>query len=482
MASSRRFSPALTLVALLTACGAPEDPPQPVCSGPEPALLPDVLLVTFDTLRADHCSSYGYPRRTTPTLDRVGRRGVLFEAAYAVAPTTGPSHATLFTSLYPDEHQVLSNRWELQGELLTLAEMLSAAGYRTGGFASSFMVAASAGMAQGFDTFDDDFDTGETVTRGRKFVQGERIEGDFDRRAADTAERALEWLAKQPGDQPVFLWLHSYQPHMPCRPSTQALRAVLGEEFDTLWRPGRPEPTEERRRQWKIARYDAEARYADDQVGRVLEALETRARGAGLLSVITSDHGEGLEDHGWPGHGIHLFEEAVRVPLVMSWPDRIPAARRVDAAVGLIDVVPTLLALLDIECPRAELRGQDLSLAWGSGGFAERPVFLQRRFFDPDEDKFDNKDVVVKGPKIAVRDGKWKLVLAPEEGPTQLFDLLADPGELRDVAAEHPEVLQRLEGQLRDWKGRQRPRVSATGELDDEDRAGLHELGYTYAE
>jgi arylsulfatase A-like enzyme len=476
----------LALTQTLTACGdAPTAPPEPAparledCTAPAPAELPDVLLVTFDTLRADHCGSYGYARPTTPTLDEVGDEGVLFETVYAVTPTTGPSHATLFTSLYPDEHHVLSNRWKLQGELVTLAEVLGAAGYRTGGFVSSYMVKADAGMAQGFDAFDDRFASGESSAVRREAVQGEEVRGQFDRRAADTADRALEWLAGEPADRPLFLWLHSYQPHNPYRPPPEAMRAVLGAELGPMWRPGRPGGTEEDRVRWRIARYDAETRYADDQVGRVLAALRARARDPGLLAVITSDHGEGLEDHGWPGHGIHLYEEAVRVPLTLSWPGRLPAGARVAAPVGLIDVMPTVLELLGVDCPDLELRGASLVGAWGeTGPEGTRPVFLQRRAYARNETKFEGKPVVVKGAKLAVRDGPWKLVLAPEEGGPQLYDLSRDPAERENLAEQRPEVARRLEEVLRRWKADQRPRVPPPPALEEEDREGLEELGY----
>ncbi len=482
---SRRLLPG-ALVLTLAACGgssASAPLGEADCTAPEPARLPDVLLVTFDTLRADHCSSYGYARPTTPTLDRVGAAGVLFETAYAVTPTTGPSHATLFTSLYPDEHGVLSNRWELQGEVVTLAEMLRSVGYRTGGFASSGMVSAEVGMAQGFDAFDDEFVPEQASSTRREFVQDEPVHGDFDRRAEYTAERALEWLGAQPADEPVFLWLHSYQPHNPYKPSKEALQAVLGDEFDGLFGPGRPaEPAEDDQRSRKIARYDAETYYADQQVARVLAALEARAREPGLLSIVTSDHGEGLDDHDWGGHGIYLFEEAVHVPLVLAWPGRIPAGRRVDAAVGLIDVLPTMLGLLEVDCEGADLRGADLAPAWTGVRFeGTGPIFLQRRFYSHREDKFNGKAVTVKGSKHAVRAGGWKLVVQPEEGPPQLFDLDADPAELQDVAERHPEVVEELEALLEEWKAGQWLRVpELPSDLDEEDLEALNGLGYVY--
>ncbi|MEE8171203.1 MAG: sulfatase, partial [Phycisphaerae bacterium] len=181
---------------------------------PDPATLPNIVLVTLDTVRADHCSCYGYGRDTTPRMDAVARQGVLFEKAYAVMPTTGPSHATLFTSLYPDQHGVRRNAQTLANGVTTLAEILRANGYETAAFVSSFALERRFGMAQGFETYDDDFRGADCSVRALGAGEWEMLPRgeEFDRRAKETTARAVKWVEKRSGRSPFFLWVHYFDP------------------------------------------------------------------------------------------------------------------------------------------------------------------------------------------------------------------------------------------------------------------------------
>jgi arylsulfatase A-like enzyme len=276
--------------------------------------------VTFDTTRVDHTSPAGYGRDTTPTLAALAREGAWFELAYAPTATTGPSHATLFTGLSPLRHGVLENGAPLGASLETLAERLAAEGWRTGAFVSSFVVSRRFAFDQGFAAFDDLFEQ-ETSTYGEESWEGHGIEGAFDRRADATTERALRWLEANARAGPLFAWVHYFDPHAPyVPPASVAGRFEPAAGADALARD--------------VSRYDEEIAFADAQLARLLHALERLGLASNTLVVVTADHGEGLLDHGHMEHGVHVYEEQVRVPLVVRWPGRI-APRRIEGPVEL---------------------------------------------------------------------------------------------------------------------------------------------------
>jgi choline-sulfatase len=185
------------------------------CGGDETRERPNLLLVTIDTLRADHCSGYGYAWPTTPQLDELTRDGVRFAAAYAPTPVTGPSHATLFTSLHPHHHGVLSNGATLPPEAFTLAEILDEAGYDTAAIVSAYPLKAKFGLAQGFRSYEDDFPAADASLPQPRW-EGQPLDEAYDRRAGATSDRALAWLAKRaPSGRPFFLWIHYFDPHSP---------------------------------------------------------------------------------------------------------------------------------------------------------------------------------------------------------------------------------------------------------------------------
>jgi len=406
----------------------------------------NLVLVTVDTLRADHTTPYGYDRETTPVLARLAREGVRVEQAYAPMATTGPSHAALLTSRYPVSLGYLRNGQRLDEAHLTLAERLHAAGYRTSAAVSSFVLDKGLGFAQGFGTYDCP---------------------SFDRRADETTAVALGWLARRARDRPFFLWVHYYDPHHPYSPPAP---------YDRRFAPP-PAATGLPRR--AVAHYDGEIAFTDHQLGRLLAAIDAEGLAARTLVVVTADHGEGLMQHGHMGHGLHLYEEAVRVPLVFRWPGSLPAGALVPGPVEHLDLVPTVLDLLGLPRGGGEIEGQSVAAALrGQAGTAgrdpRRTVFLQRRLYDT--------EVVsgfhVKGEKFAVRAGRWKYIEAPEEQTRELYDLRSDPGETRNLFARQVATADLLARGIAGWRGRFDRNARARDDSSREMQEALRALGY----
>jgi len=391
---------------------------------------PNVLFVTIDTLRSDHCSSYGYPKDTTPNLDRLAREGVRFSTVYAPMPTTLPSHAAMFTGLRPSSLGVLRNGVTVGDHVHTLAEVLRSHGYKTAAVVSAFPVHRRFGLAQGFSYYDDAFGQG-APSGGRRWWEGVEVPSQFSRRADATRELAVGWLEREgyldvsPPSRPFFLWVHLFDPHHPYEPPAEhRARFLEGAQTD---------------KERLLARYDGEVHFADHELGRLLDALRVGLQRENTVVIVAGDHGEGLGDHGYPRHGLLLYEEAVRVPLVFHGPGRLPR-REVDATAELMDLTPTILGLLGLRPPAAE--GRDFAALLLGKGTAptERPVLLERRFFEsPEVD-----GIPVRGRKQAVVLGRYKYVEAPEEGTRELYDLSVDPAETRNLVEEHPSQARRL--------------------------------------
>jgi arylsulfatase A-like enzyme len=427
-----------------------------------PSGSPHLLVITVDTLRADHVSGYGYGRATTPAMDRLMTEGVAFLAASTPTPTTAPSHASLFTGTYPRTHGVSKNGLTLSSDRPTLAEVLRARGYRTSAVVSAFPLASRFGLARGFEHFDDRFPIEEASIDTREW-EGMTLTEAFDRRADATTDRALALLDVVPSGQPVFLWVHYYDAHAPYDPP--------GRYRDLFSNPP-AHPGELGR---AIAAYDAEARFVDDNVARMIEAVDARFGAERVVVVVATDHGEGLMDHGWMEHGVHLYEELVRVALIFRWRGSIVAGSRPPVPVSLIDVAPTVLALLGCSPAILAAEGADLSpvLRGTPAPTAPRPLFFERRLYTSrDEERWPTR-----GSMFAVREGAWKYVEALEEGRHELFDLATDPGETRNRRETDAATGERLAGLLAAWRARQ-PDVPSEGRVSAEDAARLRALGY----
>ncbi len=421
---------------------------------------PNLLLVTIDTMRADHVSGYGYARSTTPHLDALMAEGAAFLHAYTPMPTTGPAHATLFTATYPAVHGVVKNGYVLPATRPTLAEVLRSAGYRTGAVVSAFPLARRFGYDRGFGDYDDAFPLA-TATIDTRDWEGFALAEAFDRRADATTDRALAWLAAGHAAAPWFLWVHYYDPHAPYDPPP----ATRGR-----FRRGPEEPprTELAR---SIAAYDAEIAFTDEQLGRLVRGADDRFGAGRTLVVVASDHGEGLMQHGWMEHGVNLYEELVRAALVVRWPGRV-SPRRLAVPAGLVDVAPTALVLLGLTPLAGDGRDLSAALLAGDDTGAERPLFFQRRVYT----SADRRDHPVRGAMTGLRLGPWKYVEAPEQGAPELFDLRTDPGETRNLAASDPETSARLAVVLARWRAQ--PGAAAAQDVDADTAARLRALGY----
>ena len=434
------------LALALAACGPqPEDAaPSPVRADVERLLSgassgqPPVILITIDTLRADRLSSYGSDRVATPHLDRLAEEGIRFANASSTVPFTLPAHSSIMTGLYPPSHGVRENvGYVLAPELVTIAERFQDRGYRTGGFVSAFVLDARWGIARGFDTYVDDFDLDA--------MAGANL-GSVQRAGPETIAHALEWLDGVGAEEPFFLWLHLFDPHDPYDP---------------------PEPF---RSEYQGRPYDGEVAYTDSLIGEFRAALEERGLFDESVLVLTSDHGEGLGDHGESYHGFFVYDSTVHVPLIVRLPGGTERGRVVGDAVSHVDIAPTLIELLDLDGAGA---GQGRSLLPDMQGLpsplAERSVYAE---------SFYALDHYGWAPLRSLRTAEHKYIEAPEP---ELYALLEDPGELANVLLEERDLSRRLRAEALEFSAeldRAAPSPSAEPDLDEDTLAQLRALGY----
>jgi arylsulfatase A-like enzyme len=412
-----------------------------------------LLLITVDTLRADHLGCYGYRHATSPRIDQLAREGTRFDTAITAAPVTLTSHASILTSTYPSAHGLLGNqRFLIVGErLTTLAEILRPRGWRTGAFVSASILSHRFGLAEGFDIYEDSFDVDAAAT---------------ERRAEATVDLALGWLRRAKGG-PFFLWLHLFDPHGEYDPP---------EPYRSMFQPRRAGIDGRREGLAKRALYDGEIRYADAQIGRLLQQLEASGLGSRTLVVLTSDHGQGLGQHGIRGHIRSLYDEVARVPLILRYPGRVPAAKVIRAQVRTIDILPTALELVDIDW-QAEIDGRSLvSLLDGRETEAAAPAaYTQTWLYALDQRARAGADDLYH-PR-ALRTERWKLIDDPTRGRLQLYDLMGDPAERSDLAGNRGALARELHRELAELASRGGPAPQAA-ELTDTERAKLRALGY----
>jgi arylsulfatase A-like enzyme len=422
------------------------------------------LVIVVDSMRADHLPSYGYPRPTAPRIDRLGHDGLVFENAFAQAPWTKPSVASLFTSTYMSVHRVVYSKQVIDGQertdvlnpkFLTLAEALKSGGFATAGFGMKIHLQPQFGFDQGFDAYN-----------------------MHARRAEKVNHRALEWLRGADPDR-FFMYLHYNDPHYPYEPrpgyarfgSTSA-RVQIDGPAKTAFREGRLKLSPQDIRQLEDL-YDGEILYTDQYIGELIDAVGARGY-KNLLVVVTADHGEEFLDHGGITHGQSLYEELVRVPLIVGGSGLPPAARggRPPAHVELIDIMPTLLQIAGLpEPPGLQGRGLRPILGADNQPGDDEPVFTERR--TPADTDFWN----------AVIYGRWKLIHDPTAGRTTLFDIEADPGETLPLEERNPEVVSSLRARIAAWMERNRIlyekiRPEDSAPLDPETEQRLRSLGY----
>jgi arylsulfatase A-like enzyme len=444
--------------------------------GDPPAARPrSAVLVTVDTLRADHLGFAGYPRDTSPHLDALAREGTAFPWVYSVSATTGASHASLFTSLYPHQHGVVANRQRFPRGLATLMRALRSRGYRTAGFVSSVVVGRKMGLQDEFDHFDDLGTTAELNRPQRP-----------ERPAAATLEAATTHLAGLPADTPFLLWVHLIDPHGPYAAPEQPDRFVgdahasaapvllpIGSADWVMGRiPAYQVLGDRREADFYVARYDAEIRYADEALGRFFARLRALGRWDDTLVVVTADHGETLAEPGhkrYFAHGTITYDEVVRIPLVVREPHgerRLGSARAAGGrAVTSLDVAPTVLDLLG-HPPEPAFRGKSLL----RGARPVEPVFS----FGAYGTELLEKTI---GTQFSVLQGPWRYVVNSQDGSEELYDHRDDAAESRNLASEQPAQCAALRAALdvlRSERGREAPSV----EMTPEHRRALRSLGY----
>ncbi len=414
-------------VAMAGACANSEAPVEPVVDSPkeravervteapEPAVTvapPNVLLITVDTQRADSFGIYGNPGGHTPNIDRLAEKSVVFERATAPMGTTFPSHASLFTGLYPRRHGVRYNGDRLGEEVETLAETLREAGWETMALVSYGSMVSRGGLGQGF-------------VRTSHEQSGEHSVAASPVRVTGMARGLLS--RKRPF--PFFMWVHYFQPHSPYEPTPYSEEQLAGYDgplaagasVQQFYNLAKNEWRDEDRTAIR-ALYDGQTREADRTVGQILETLEKAGHAERTIVVITADHGQLLGEHDDVGHGFRLWEPVLHVPLLVYDP-REGEPRRVSSRVGLVDVAPTILEMVGLSAPEA-IDGRSLVPALRGEELEERPYFSEVRGLTPKKRARRPRDENA----LAVFLDDHKLVI--QRGETKLYDLSADPSEL----------------------------------------------------
>jgi arylsulfatase A-like enzyme/cytochrome c-type biogenesis protein CcmH/NrfG len=415
---------------------------------------PNVLLITLDTTRADRMGFLGSSRGLTPALDALARQATVFTAAYAQAPVTTVSHATILTGTFPPFHHVSGFGAPLPGSVPYLPDLLRQRGYRTAAFVGSLVLDPRAGTAPGFERGFDRYDAG---FRSRR--RGEDRYQTLERRGEDVAARARQWIA-EPDARPWFAWVHLYDPHDPYNPP-----ADLQKRFAS-------------------SPYDGEIAAVDRAAGGLLQAA-----GGDVVIAVAADHGEALGDHGEQTHGVFLYDEVLHVPMLLRLPDRLGAGVRVNQRVRLADLTPTLLEAARVPVPPA-VQGESLlplirqhldagrgSAARGAasrnGAAAGAATEALRQGAVPDRPAYAETDY----PRQAFgwsmlaswRQDRFLLVRAPRP---ELYDLVADPGAMHNLAASRPRVVEGMAGELEQFVRR-----SASGGAGGDTDAGRSRAG-----
>ena len=403
----------LALTACSTSHNASRSPTAPAAR--------NLVIITIDTLRADHVGAYGYKQAHTPTLDTLAREGVRFTRAYATAPITLTSHASLMTGRYPAGHGARHNGIRIDLTTPTLADQLAGAGFATAAFIAAYPLDRRFGLIKGFGTYGDRMPTSRN---GRAVNQ---------RPGREVVDEALSWLSSHRNSR-FFLWVHLFEPHAPYG-NPAATRGLSARQ-----------------------RYDEEITEADKQAGRLIDALAP-VRNETVI-VAAADHGESFGEHGEIGHSIFVYDTTLRVPLLITGPG-VPADRAVDDRVALIDVAPTVTRMLGVT--PFDVDGIDMRPAFSGAALPNRDLYAES--FAPLLD-------FGWSPLHTLRSDRWKYIDAPKP---ELFDLVRDPSEEHDLSASEPKrvaewhdaVVRRASAARRDIRG-----------IDPAAKARLQALGY----
>jgi len=422
-----RFTAPLLAVALL-----------PACKIFQPA-VPNVILISIDTLRADYLSSYGFPRETTPNIDAIAREGVLFKNVVSPVPITLPAHSSMLTGTIPPLHGMHDNlSYRLPDANVTLAEMLKDQGFSTGAIISSFVLDSKFNLNQGFDVYNDRFEEEHQILQ-------------LNERKGDEATRlALQWLELHQSER-FFFFLHYYDPHHDYAPP----EPFASEFADDL--------------------YAGEVAFVDHCIGRIMEKLEELDLAESTLLVITGDHGEMLGEHGERDHGYFIYQSALRVPLIIKLPEKLPGkssgaeeSREVNQIVGLIDIVPTIAGLLGFDLP-TQVQGEDLSPWLGGDSVPGEPRHFYAESLAPSR-------YYGASSLFGLVTRRWKYIQTTRP---ELYDLESDPEEAHNLAASDPARADAMKRRLTEiLASHQREGRDSQFELDEASLERLESLGY----
>ncbi|MGH0033934.1 MAG: sulfatase [Myxococcota bacterium] len=423
--------------------------------------VPNVLLISIDTLRPDHLSGYGYGRETSPAIDALAREGVLFRDASSTSPWTLPAHVSMLTGRYPSRHGVVDRNKALSADVPTLATRLGAAGYDSMAIVNAYYVSRRYGLDQGFAHFavlsewsNDRGPKRTIVNRGEEITDG-----------------AMDWLRGR-GERPFFLFLHYYDVHTDLTPKPEyrakfvrpyegridgSTRQLIG-----LRSAGVQLPPADLRHLKDL--YDAEIRQLDDQIARLMAFLDHKDLADDTLVVLTSDHGEEFLEHGSLLHSRTHYQELIAIPLILRGPG-VPRGRIVEEPVSLVDLVPTILSLTGLQ-PHAGMDGLDLSALWSGGALEARALYSEA------DDTNEVPDM-----KRMIRLDRHKLCYDRVSQESELYDLAEDAGEKNDLSAEDPERARRLLERLRVHMATEKS-AEALPELTPQEVELLHQLGY----
>lgn len=444
------------------------------CGGRPVAEGPNVFILLIDTLRADHLGCYGYDRNTSPEIDRIAAEGIIFRNAYAPSSWTLPSTASMLTSLYPQEHGAIDTTKGISTKVVTLAQRMSRAGYDTASFSANYcLVTAERGFDRGVDNFQL-FVKEESAVPAEVLNRSLRLPEEFGEIVAVGAETlnsaALKWLdGRADTSRPVFVYIHYMDPHSPYEPpapfdtafdstytgtvdSYAMFGAIHRREF---------EPTD---RDWEhvIALYDGEIAYADSRIGSFIDELDGRGLLDDAMVIVTADHGEELSDHGSIGHGPTLYQEIVRVPLIIWQKQFERPGATVDSFASLVDIVPTVLSVCGIK-NRGTIRGRQL-LPLGDA------IDSDTAWAEVDEDR------LFYSHKRAFVWNRWKMISSADG--RELYDLDADPRETADLSSTRTKLADSLSLKTEEFSRKLKRRKAPTLKIDERKLKELESLGY----
>ena len=395
---------------------------------------PDVYLVTIDTLRADHVGCYGYKQVETPALDALAADGVRFTQAFTHSPITNTSHITILTGLLPSVHGVTDFGVPLSPQHVTAAELLKRHGYQTAAFIGAVILDSNTlapGLDRGFD-FYDNFPKTDSKDGDGENIDGKKKErwGRVERRGMEVVEHAEAWFDKhRPG--PHFVWVHLYDPHDPYEP---------------------PPPFSEK---YKDHLYDGEIAYADSALAHWIAFLKKAGVYDNAIIVVTGDHGEGLGEHGEETHGLFLYDSTLHIPLILKMPleaaSAAPHGTVIDAQVRTTDILPTILSATGVAAP-ADLNGESLLPLIAGTSEARTKKARTNESAPSNRVLFGETDYPLRwgwAPLRALRTDNSKLIEAPRP---ELYDLQADPKELKNLYAPDTSKVKSMQAEMAKWK------------------------------